>query len=389
MGCCRSRTFDDFLLGQSAAQNGSPQGLSNVSDEHGGRRHLPQKRALHRLRGLRAGRHQADAAADVECRPALRDLRRADRDRRAAGELRSRTLPRTGPVPAAGTFSGFTRAVELSRARCRRACMKTSYRRTLARRRTETFRRGSDLSWQMTEKPVVVLRGGYRRLLRPALRQPRGADAYAAAVRDAADRFGRAEWRRRPCRVPSFPWCCRNSSYPDLHAAHADLDSIHRRHQSEHARRQDQEYNLNVQYALGQRLCAAGGICGDAFGASSGQVEFDQALLASPQNPVNGETTNSVNNVTARLPIQGVSQGSLFTDSVFIGELQLTAGERHAADAAWVPVPGKLHVVEEPGRGQRRRWDRCLRAAVAHQQSERSAASSYGLAGDDRDQRSW
>ncbi|MFY9748288.1 MAG: hypothetical protein WAK25_18525, partial [Acidobacteriaceae bacterium] len=46
-------------------------------------------------------------------------------------------------------------------------------------------------------------------------------------------------------------------------------------------------------------------------------VEFDQALLASPGNPVNGETTNSINNVTARLPIQGVGEGSLFTDSVF------------------------------------------------------------------------
>jgi len=49
-----------------------------------------------------------------------------------------------------------------------------------------------------------------------------------------------------------------------------------------------------------------------------GSIEFDQALLASPQHPVNGETANSTSNVVQRLPIQGVSPGSLFTNSNFI-----------------------------------------------------------------------
>ncbi len=78
------------------------------------------------------------------------------------------------------------------------------------------------------------------------------------------------------------------------------------------------EYNLNVQYAPGRDYLVEVGYVGTRSVHRPGQLEFDQALLASPENPVNGETNNSVNNVTARLPIQGVSQGSLLTSSVFI-----------------------------------------------------------------------
>ncbi len=62
----------------------------------------------------------------------------------------------------------------------------------------------------------------------------------------------------------------------------------------------------------------------------SGQVEFNQALLASPGNPVNGEINNSIANVTARLPWQGVSSNSLQTNSVFVGNYNaLQASIRH------------------------------------------------------------
>ena len=79
-----------------------------------------------------------------------------------------------------------------------------------------------------------------------------------------------------------------------------------------------QEYNLNLQYALNGNWLLQVGYVGAQSMHRSGQLEFDQALLASPSNPVNGETTNSINNVTARLPYQGISEGSLFTDSVFV-----------------------------------------------------------------------
>jgi hypothetical protein len=39
-------------------------------------------------------------------------------------------------------------------------------------------------------------------------------------------------------------------------------------------------------------------------------VEFNQALLASPSNPVNGETTNTLENLVNRLPFAGIASGS-------------------------------------------------------------------------------
>ena len=79
-----------------------------------------------------------------------------------------------------------------------------------------------------------------------------------------------------------------------------------------------QEYNLNVQYAFAQDYLLEVGYVGTRSQHRSGQIEFDQALLASPQNSVNGETTNSTNNLIQRLPFAGISPGSLFTESKFI-----------------------------------------------------------------------
>ena len=79
-GLLQIGTFNDFLLGQSAAQNGSPQGLSNVSNSIAGGRNLPQKHALQRPGSLRGERLQSDPAARAECRFTLRDFRSADRN---------------------------------------------------------------------------------------------------------------------------------------------------------------------------------------------------------------------------------------------------------------------------------------------------------------------
>jgi len=46
-------------------------------------------------------------------------------------------------------------------------------------------------------------------------------------------------------------------------------------------------------------------------------VEFNQALLASAQNPVNGSTMNTAANVIQRLPYAGISTGSLFSETSF------------------------------------------------------------------------
>ncbi len=64
---------------------------------------------------------------------------------------------------------------------------------------------------------------------------------------------------------------------------------------------------------------------------------------------MNGETTNSTSNVIARMPIQGVSPGSLYTDSVFIANynaLQVSVLKRMSPESSGA---GQLHVVQESG----------------------------------------
>ena len=123
-----------------------------------------------------------------------------------------------------------------------------------------------------------------------------------------------------------------------------------------------------------------GRIIGRVFG-------FDQALLASPQNPINGETTNSINNVTARLPIQGISPGSLFTESVFIGNynsLQTSITKRmgHGFQFQGSYVWSK-NLDEVNGEGGSDIFELQLPTNDQHH----IRASSYGPADDDRDQR--
>jgi len=150
-----------------------------------------------------------------------------------------------------------------------------------------------------------------------------------------------------------------------------------------------EEYNLNVQYSFARDYLLEVGYVGTRSLHRPGQVEFDQALLASPQNPVNGETTNSVNNVTARLPIQGVSEGSLFTNSVFVGNynsLQTSIRKRmgHGLELQGSYVWSKnLDEVNNEGGYGIDTFE--LQLPTNNQLALRQ--SSYGPAGDDRDQR--
>jgi hypothetical protein len=79
-----------------------------------------------------------------------------------------------------------------------------------------------------------------------------------------------------------------------------------------------EEYNLNLQYALGRDYLIETGYVGSRSLHVAGSTMFNQAQLASPSHPVNGATTNTVNNVTQRLPLAGVSPVSLFNDTRYM-----------------------------------------------------------------------
>ena len=147
-----------------------------------------------------------------------------------------------------------------------------------------------------------------------------------------------------------------------------------------------QEYNLNVQYAVGRGYLLQVGYVGTQSSHRSGQVEFDQALLASPLDPINGWTTNSISNVTARMPIQGISQGSLFTDSVFIANynaLQASLTKRLSSFQFQASYTWAKNLDEVNGEVGTDLFE--LQLPTNNQHDIRH--SSYGPAGTDRDQR--
>jgi hypothetical protein len=148
-----------------------------------------------------------------------------------------------------------------------------------------------------------------------------------------------------------------------------------------------QEYNLNVQYAVGRRYVLDVGYVGARSLHRPGFLQFDQASLASPQNPVNGETTNSIGNVLVRIPIQGINPGSMSADSIMIGNynsLQISVTKR------------MLHGFQFQGNYT---WSKNLdevngengsdvfELATPTNDQHNLRKSSYGPANDDRDQR--
>jgi hypothetical protein len=314
-GLLQIGTFDDFLLGESAAQNGSPFGLSNVSNSTAGA-------GIFR-RNERYTDYSIFAQDDIKVTPRLTvnaGLRYEIFD--APVDINGRLanfnadIATTGLIPAAGTYSGFT--------------LPSNYIGTLPQGVAQTSFPGlyrtpyGDVSprlgfvWQAASHPILVIRGGYGvyfdrhsgNLAEQTMTQPPFANLQivAGAPNGAAT-----------LQSPFVPLVPLSSSFPIFTPRTPTSTPFIEGTNPGMLDGRTQEYNLNLQYELGRGYLLDAGYLGTQSTHRSGQVEFDQAALASPQNPVNGQTFNSINNVSARMPIQGVSQGSLFTDSVFTG----------------------------------------------------------------------
>ena len=73
-----------------------------------------------------------------------------------------------------------------------------------------------------------------------------------------------------------------------------------------------------MQYAFGNDYLLEVGYVGTHTTSAPGRIEFNQALLASAQSPVNGATTNTAANVTLRVPFEGIAPGSLLANTEFM-----------------------------------------------------------------------
>jgi hypothetical protein len=239
----------------------------------------------------------------------------------------------------------------------------------------------------MTEKPVLVMRGGYgiyfdqhsAGIVESGLSQP--PFSTGNIVQGAANGAATLQSPYDPLVLP-------NSSYPIFRPRSASSPLPFTQGADPNVEDgKTEEYNLNVQYAPGHDFLFEVGYVGARSVHRPGQIEFNQSLLASPQNPVNGETTNSVNNVTARQPFQGVPQGSLFAESVFTGnynslQISITKRMAHGFQLQGSYVWSK-NLDELNGEGGNDTFETQLPTNDQHHLRQ----SSYGLAGDDRDQR--
>jgi hypothetical protein len=312
-GLLQIATFNDFLLGQNAAQNGSPTGISNVTGSGGSS-------------GIfRRDERYTDLAAFLQD-----DIKMTQRLTVNVGvryeifgppEDVHGHLPSfdpsiaSGQVPATGSLSGYTLPANYSdpvpvgvTKTATSGLWATDYAAVSPR---------LGFALQLTQRPILLLRGGYGIYYD----QPSGG-------------FAENEVAQQPFSVQQFAFNAQNAgatlaqpfspllppatSYPIYQPRIAGEGSYTSGVSPNIIDPYTQEYNLNFQYALAREYLVEVGYVGTHTTHTPGSLEFNQALLASPQSPVNGTTMNTAENVIQRVPFQGIATGSLFHKTEFI-----------------------------------------------------------------------
>ncbi len=376
-------TFADFLVGQSATQNGSPLGFSNVSGSIAGGGIFRRDERYTDFAGF--------AQDDVKLTPTF--MLNAGLRYEIFGaptEINGRltnfdpSLAMKGPLPVAGTLNGYAVASNF-KGTVPPGVAQTPYAGYYQTPHGDISPR-LGFSWQMTHSPMLVMRGGFGAYFdRHSGNLPEamlGQPPYALSQFSFGSPNGAASLQS------SFsPLVPSASSFPIFVPLVPDGTPFIEGINPQVKDGKTYEYNLNLQYGLGRGYLFQVGYVGTNSVHRPGQLEFDQALLASPQNPVNGETTNSTSNILARMPVQGISPGSLLTDSVFIGnfnalEANITRRLEHGLElqASYTWSKNLDMVNGETGSDVYE-----LQLPTNNQLDLRN--SSYGLANDDRDQR--
>ncbi len=306
-------TFSDFLLGQSAQQNGSPDSLSNVTLSNGSS-------------GLfRKDSRYNDFAAFVQD-----DIKLSTRLTVNAGlryeifspptEIHGRLVTfdptlATLTAPGTGTLSGYVVTSNYSGV-LPQGVIRADRRGLWATRHTDVSPRFG-FAYRLAQHPELVLRGGYG-IYFDRLAGGLAESLAAQAPYSTFQFFSGSQNGPATLSSPFTPLLPTLSSYPiflpRIPGGGSSVEGVSTKIRDPYT----EEYNLNVQTALGRNTLAEVGYVGTRTLHVAGTVEFNQSLLASPSNPVNGATTNTVNNVIQRVPYQGVGPGALFNKTAYL-----------------------------------------------------------------------
>jgi Carboxypeptidase regulatory-like domain/TonB-dependent Receptor Plug Domain/TonB dependent receptor len=304
------QSFPDFLLGQSAAQNGSS--VSNVFESVG-------------ASGIfRKDQRYVDFAGFIQD-----DFRVTPRLTVNAGLRYEYFGPPTeihghlsnfdpsiaaSQVPASGSFAGFL--------------LPANFNGPVPAGLTKTSNNGfwnsdyKDLgprlgfAYRMPTAKPIVLRGGYgiyyERLSGQLVLENVGQPPFAL-TQSLIGSLNSAATLQQPFAPPLPP----NSAYPIFIPRTPDsalfLASIARNIRSPYA----QQYNLNLQVELAHDFLWQVGYVGSKTTHVSGCMQFNQAQIATPDNPVNGQTTTTNENVAQRVPFRGVAGGSYICQTTY------------------------------------------------------------------------
>lgn len=306
------RTFSDFLLGESAQHNGSPDGLSNVTLSNGSS-------------GIfRKDERYTDFAAFLQDDVKLTSRLTANAGLRyevfsPPSETKGRLVNfdpalASTAAPAAGTLSGYVVTSNFT-GTVPDGVMKVG-RKGLWPTRHLDFSPRLGFAFEAARHPELVLRGGYGiyfdRLSAGMSESLVSQPPYSTFQFIAGAQNGPASLD-----APFTPLLPKLASYPiftpRIPGGGSTVVGVSTQVQDPYT----EEYNLDLQAAMGWNTLAEVGYAGTRSLHVAGSVEFNQALLASPANPVNGEATNSVNNVIQRVPYAGIAPGSLVSETAF------------------------------------------------------------------------
>ena len=311
-------SFPDFLLGESAAQNGSPTGQSNVFNSAGGS-------------GIfRKDERYTDYASFVQD-----DFKVSTRLTVNAGlryeyfgpptEIRGRLTSfdpaiATPQVPLTGSLSGFVvpanfqGPVPAGVTKSNNSGLWDSDYKDLGPR--------FGFALRLHDSPAVVLRGGYGIYYERLSGQPASETigqppfSFTQSLQGAGNGAATLQEPFNPPLPPlsAYPlYIPRMAATTNTPGSALFVQSISQNVTSPYT----QQYDLNVQYEFAPNFLWQVGYVGSKATHLGGCVEFNQALIATPQNPVNGQSTTSAANVAVRVPYEGIAGGSFFCSTEF------------------------------------------------------------------------